>query len=169
MNGVSEGDRASRGEIIPLWTEDGTAQIRLRADEGTGWLTQAQMAEMFPTTKQNVSLHVRRILADGIRTADSTIKEYLTVQTEGTREIRRVLIVYWLVMILAVRCRLSDSLSARRTVPRLGHDGTEGVPRQGPRDARRAPQGSECGLFRRASGTDPGCPCLGGTLLTEGP
>ena len=103
---VSEGDRTGRGEIILYSTEDGGTQIQLRAADGTVWLTQAQMAGLFATTKQNVSLHVRRILTDGELTAESTVKEYLTVQTEGTREVRRVVNLYRLDMILAVGYRV---------------------------------------------------------------
>ena len=109
MNGVSEGDRASRGEIILYSTDDGGAQIELRAEEGAVWLTQAQIAELFATTKQNVSLHVRKILADGELTAEATVKEYLTVQTEGTRRVRRVVNVYRLDMILAVGYRVRST------------------------------------------------------------
>ena len=103
---MSEGDRTGRGEIILYSTEDGRTQIQLRAADGTVWLTQAQMAELFATTKQNVSLHVRRILTDGELPAESTVKEYLTVQTEGTREVRRVVNLYRLDMILAVGYRV---------------------------------------------------------------
>ena len=106
MKGVSEGDRTGRGEIILYSTEDGRTQIQLRAPDGTVWLTQAQMAELFATTKQNVSLHVRRVLADGELTVESTVKEYLTVQTEGTRKVRRVVNLYRLDMILAVGYRV---------------------------------------------------------------
>ncbi len=47
----------STGELILYTTEDGAASIRLRATDGTVWLTQAEIAELFQTTKQNVSLH----------------------------------------------------------------------------------------------------------------
>ena len=70
---MSKRDRAGSGEIILYSTEDGGTQIQLRAADGTVWLTQAQMAELFATTKQNVSLHVRRILTDGELTAESTV------------------------------------------------------------------------------------------------
>ena len=103
---MSEGDRTGRGEIILYSTEDGRTEIQLRAADGTVWLTQARMAELFATTKQNISLHVRRILTDGELPAESTVKEYLTVQTEGTREVRRVVNLYRLDMILAVGYRV---------------------------------------------------------------
>ena len=79
----------SDGEIILYSTEDGAAEIQLRAVDGTVWLSQIEMAELFQTSKQNVSLHVRNILADGELDPESTVKEYLTVQTEGPRQVKR--------------------------------------------------------------------------------
>jgi hypothetical protein len=96
----------SAGELILYRTEDGTTAVKLRAEEGTVWLTQMEMAELFQTTKQNISLHIRSILADGELPQDSTVKEYLTVQSEGGRPIRRKVLYYNLDMILAVGYRV---------------------------------------------------------------
>ena len=52
-------------ELILYQTEDGESQVQLRASDGSAWLAQMEIAELFATTKQNVSLHVRNILADG--------------------------------------------------------------------------------------------------------
>lgn len=94
------------GEIILYNTEDGQAEIRLHAVDGTVWLSQMEMTDLFQTTKQNISLHVRNILAEGELDAQSTVKEYLTVQTEGKRRVRRPLTFYRLEMILAVGYRV---------------------------------------------------------------
>lgn len=96
----------SDGEIILYATEDGAAEIQLRAVDGTVWLSQAEMAELFQTTKQNISLHVRNILAEGELEPESTVKEYLTVQTEGKRQVKRSMTLYRLEMILAVGYRV---------------------------------------------------------------
>lgn len=96
----------SDGEIILYNTEDGQAEIQLHAVDGTVWLSQMEMAELFQTTKQNISLHVRNILAEGELDAESTVKEYLTVQTEGKRQVRRLVTFYRLEMILAVGYRV---------------------------------------------------------------
>jgi len=53
------------GEIIQYQTEDGVTVIRLQASDGSVWLSQSDMAELFQTTKQSISLHVRNILDDG--------------------------------------------------------------------------------------------------------
>jgi hypothetical protein len=78
----------------------------LRAVDGTVWLSQIEMAELFQTSKQNVSLHVRNILAEGELDPESTVKEYLTVQTEGPRQVKRSVNLYRLEMILAVGYRV---------------------------------------------------------------
>lgn len=78
-----------RGELILYRTEDGRADVHLRAVEGTAWLTQAEIAELFDTTKQNVSLHIRNMVDDGELLAEATVKDSLTVQTEGTRHVNR--------------------------------------------------------------------------------
>lgn len=92
-------------ELILYTTEDGQASIRLRAEDGTVWLSQLELAELFATSKQNISHHVRAILAEGEQ-AGATVKEYLTVQNEGGRTVRRKTLLYDLPMILAVGYRV---------------------------------------------------------------
>ena len=99
----------SDGEIILYNTEDGQAEIQLHAVDGTVWLSQMEMAELFQTTKQNISLHVRNILEEGELEAKATVKEYLTVQTEGKRQVRRPVTFYRLEMVLAVGYRVRSS------------------------------------------------------------
>ena len=53
------------GEMILYNTEDGVTVVQLRARDGSVWLSQAQIAELFEATKQNVSLHIRNVLEDG--------------------------------------------------------------------------------------------------------
>ena len=76
-------------KIVIYQTEDGQTQIDVRLDNDTVWLTQAQMVELFQTTKQNVSLHVGNVFKEGELEQESTVKEYLTVQKEGLREVAR--------------------------------------------------------------------------------
>ena len=75
--------------LILYTTEDGESQIKLRAEDETVWLTQLELAELFDATKQNISLHLKNIFEDGELSPDSTVKESLTVQTEGKREVQR--------------------------------------------------------------------------------
>lgn len=73
----------SAGELILYRSEDGGARVQLRAVDGTVWLTQAQMAELFATTKQNVSLHLKNIFDDGELDEVSAVKDYLTTAADG--------------------------------------------------------------------------------------
>ncbi len=66
--------------LILHTTDDGKSQIQLRADSGTVWLTQLEMAELFDATKQTVSLHLKNLFKDGEWDAPATVKESLTVQ-----------------------------------------------------------------------------------------
>lgn len=91
------------GEVILYRTEDGQAQIQLRADGGTVWLSQAVIAELFDTTKQNVSLHARNILEEGELAAGAVVKESLTTASDGKRYKVRF---YRLEMILAIGYRV---------------------------------------------------------------
>ncbi len=69
-------------ELVLYQTEDGLVRIQLRAEDGNVWLTQLEIAELFATTKQNVSLHAKNILEDKELDEKATVKESLTVQTE---------------------------------------------------------------------------------------
>lgn len=92
--------------LILYTTEDGKSQIQLRAEQQTVWLTQLEMAELFDATKQNISLHLKNIFADGELDTRATVKDSLTVQTEGSREVQRSLTLYNLDAILAVGYRV---------------------------------------------------------------
>ena len=92
----------TRGELILYSTEDGRAEIQLRAADGTVWLTQAQIAELFDTTKQNVSLHMSNILAEG-EVGQSVVKQFLIPASDGKRYQTKI---YNLGAILAVGYRL---------------------------------------------------------------
>ena len=102
--------------LILYTTDDGKSQIQLRADLGTVWLTQLEMAELFDATKQNISLHLKNIFDDGELDAAATVKESLTVQTEGARTVQRPVTLYNLDAILAVvyRVRSPRGVQIRR-------------------------------------------------------
>lgn len=75
----------SSGEMIIYKTEDGLAEISLRAIDGTVWLTQGEMAELFDTTKQNVSLHLKNIFEDNELSEDSVVKDSLTTAADNKK------------------------------------------------------------------------------------
>lgn len=98
----------SAGELVLYATEDGQSRLFLRAEGGTVWLNQAELAALFQTTKQNISLHVRNVLSEGELAAAATVKDHLTVRTEGKRGVRRKVQLYNLDMILAVGYRVKS-------------------------------------------------------------
>lgn len=70
-------------EILLYQTEDGQTKIDVRLEEETVWLTQAQMVELFQTTKQNISLHIKNVFKEGELHESSVVKEYLTTASDG--------------------------------------------------------------------------------------
>lgn len=95
-----------KNDIIIYNTEDGKAKINLQYEDGTVWLSQLEIAELFQTTKQNVSKHVKAIYSEGELEERATVNYKLTVQKEGNRKISRQLTYYNLDMILAIGYRV---------------------------------------------------------------
>ena len=93
-------------DIIIYNTEDGKTKINLQYEDGTVWLSQLEIAELFQTTKQNVSKHVKALYLEGELEERATVNYKLTVQQEGNRKISRKLAYYNLDMILAIGYRV---------------------------------------------------------------
>lgn len=96
------------GEIVLYQTEDGRTRIDVRMDGETVWLTQAQLAELFQTTKQNISLHVRNLFEERELRQTATVKDFLTVQREGGRSVERRIEHYNLDVIISVGYRVKS-------------------------------------------------------------
>ena len=79
----------SNGDIIIYQTEDGLTKINVKIENETVWLSQQQMADLYDTTKQNISLHIKNIFDEEELDINSTVKEFLTVQKEGNRKVER--------------------------------------------------------------------------------
>ena len=73
----------ANSEILLYQTEDGQTKIDVRLEEETVWLNQKQMVELFQTTKQNISLHIRNIFKEGELVENSVVKDYLTTAADG--------------------------------------------------------------------------------------
>jgi len=95
-------------KIIIYQTADGQTAIDVRLENETVWLNQAQMVELFQTTKQNVSLHLNNVFKEGELEAASTVKEFLTVRQEGTRNVCRMVKYYNLDVIISVGYRVKS-------------------------------------------------------------
>lgn len=96
----------SDGEIILYQSDDGVAEIQLRAEGGTVWLSQGEIAELFQTTPQNVTQHLKSLFSDGELVESATCKEVLQVRSEGARDVKRPIKLYNLDVILAVGYRV---------------------------------------------------------------
>jgi len=95
-------------EIILYRSDALSSQIEVRIEDETVWLTQLQMVELFQSTKQNVSLHINNVFKEGELDKYSTVKEYLTVQEEGFRKIKRKIKIYNLDVIISVGYRVKS-------------------------------------------------------------
>jgi len=94
------------GEIILYTTEDGQTQIALKEIDGSVWLSQAEIAELFQVTPQAITQHIAAIYAEGEFAPEATCKDYLQVRTEGARQVSRQVAHYNLPMILAIGFRV---------------------------------------------------------------
>lgn len=102
-----EQEKRLTGEIV-LYQPDDTIRLEVRMDDETVWLTQAQMAELFDKTPQNVTMHIRNAYEEGEIEKESTCKEYLQVQVEGKRKVKRIQKFYNLDVIISVGYRVKS-------------------------------------------------------------
>ena len=98
------------GKILIYQNEKGDTKIDVYFEEDTIWMTQRSMAELYQVTPQNITLHIKHIYQDGELDPAATCKQYLQVQTEGARKIRRNTKLYNLDMILAVGYRVRSNV-----------------------------------------------------------
>ena len=113
MNDPKQPELPFTGQFLVYATEDGLTKIEVRLEGDTVWLTQAHIAELFQTTKQNVSLHLQNIFAEGELESAATVKESLTVQTEGKRAVQRRIEYYNLDAIISVGYRIQSHVATR--------------------------------------------------------
>ncbi len=102
--------RSSAAEYLTFVasTGDDRDSIEIRYEDENIWLTQKMMAVLYDVSKQTISQHIKRIYADGELTPEATVRKYLTVQTEGTRQISRNQDHYNLQMIIAVGFKVNN-------------------------------------------------------------
>jgi hypothetical protein len=95
----------SGGELIFYQTEDGRTRLQVRLQEETVWLTQAQLAELFETTKQNVGQHIQNVFKERELREDSVVKEFFTTAADGKNYQTRY---YNLDVIISMGCRVKS-------------------------------------------------------------
>lgn len=102
-----------KGQFLIYQAENGELKIDVRFEDESVWLTQQQIAQLFQTTQQNVSLHVLNIYEEEELAPEATHKKYLSVRTEGKREVKRLLDYYNLDMIISVGYRVKSRVATR--------------------------------------------------------
>lgn len=100
-------------QIIIYQTEDGQTKIDVRFEDETVWLTQALIAELFQTTTQNITLHIKNIYEEEELIEKATCKDFLQVRKEGLREVKRQAKHYNLDMIISVGYRVKSHVATR--------------------------------------------------------
>lgn len=100
-------------ELILYLTEDGKTKIEVRLQDETVWLTQKLMAELFQTTPQNITIHLRNIFIEGELDEGATCKDFLQVQTEGSRQVERKQRFYNLDAVISVGYRIKSHVATR--------------------------------------------------------
>lgn len=101
----------NNNNIVIYQTDDGTTKIDVKLEDETVWLSQQQMADLYDTTKQNISLHIKNIFDEEELDINSTVKEFLTVQKEGNRKVERKVKYYNLDMILSLGYRIKSKVA----------------------------------------------------------
>jgi hypothetical protein len=106
-------DEQRKGEILIYQSESGDTKIDVYFQEGTIWLSQALIAELYQTTPQNIIMHTKNVYNDGELTEAATCKQSLQVQVEGKRKVRRSVKYYNLDMILAIGYRVHSHIGVQ--------------------------------------------------------
>ena len=110
---MSTPDNSPSGEVLVYEAADGSVRVDVRLERDTVWLTQRQMAEVFETTPENILMHLKNVFGDGELEEFATTKEFLVVQSEGRRQVRRNLKHYNLDAIISVGYRVNSRRGVR--------------------------------------------------------
>ena len=103
----------NKSQIIIYQTENGETKLDVRFQDETVWLTQKLMAELFQTTSQNITIHLKNIFEEGELEEDATCKDFLQVQKEGNREVKRKQKFYNLDAIISVGYRIKSHVATK--------------------------------------------------------
>ena len=99
------------GKILIYRTPKGNTKIDVQLQNETLWLNQKQIAELFQTAVPNVNMHIKNILDEGELEANPTIKDFLIVQKEGKRNVKRTIEHYNLDMIISLGYRIKSNIA----------------------------------------------------------
>ena len=103
----------TNSQILIYQTENGETKLDVRLEDETVWLPQKAMAELFQTTPQNITIHLKNIYEEGELEEDATCKDFLQVQTEGNRKVQRKQKFYNLDAIISVGYRIKSHIATK--------------------------------------------------------
>ena len=98
-------------KVIIYTTSDGQTKIDVKLEDETLWLTQAQMCELYQTSRTNVVEHIKHIYEEGELTMEATCRKFRQVRTEGNRKVSRELPYYNLDMIISLGYRVKSKIA----------------------------------------------------------
>ena len=107
----------NKSQIIIYQTENGETKLDVRFQDETVWLTQKLMAELFQTTVPNINMHLKNIFEEHELDEKATIKDFLIVQKEGSREVKRKQVYYNLDAIISVGYRIKSHVATNPGSP----------------------------------------------------
>ncbi|MGB5018526.1 MAG: RhuM family protein, partial [Candidatus Moraniibacteriota bacterium] len=100
-----------QNQIIIYEGNDGESRIEVRFEGETVWLSQAQLVELFQSSKANISEHIKNIFTEKELTPESTVRNFRTVQREGGRDVSRDIEYYNLDLILSLGYRVKSTIA----------------------------------------------------------
>ncbi len=103
----------NKSQIIIYQTESGETKLDVRFQDETVWLTQKMMAELFQTSIPNINIHLKNIFEEGELEERATIKDFLIVQKEGERDVKRKQVFYNLDAIISVGYRIKSHVATK--------------------------------------------------------
>ena len=103
--------KTPNSQIVIYKDRNGNVKIDVRFDGNTVWLTQNALADLFQTSKQNIGQHIKNVIEEGELPENSTVKNFFTVQKEGSRAVSRGVEHYNLDMIISVGYRIKSSIA----------------------------------------------------------
>jgi hypothetical protein len=113
MDADEHGLETAKGQFLVYQAEDGNLKLDVCFEDESVWLTQQLMADLFQSSKQNISHHINSVYEEGELSPEATVKKYLTVRREGNREVKRLLDYYNLDMIISVGYRVKSHVATR--------------------------------------------------------
>jgi len=105
--------KENTSQIIIYQTENGETKLDVRFQDETVWLTQKLMSELFQTSIPNINMHLKNIFEEGELEENRTIKDFLIVQKEGNREVKRKQVFYNLDAIISVGYRIKSNVATK--------------------------------------------------------